>query len=261
MKPKPARFEWVKRPQLWVGLLATALVMSGSLWHPAQARPSEAWLTVQPVTIILPAAPVPEPIDCAKMACLALTFDDGPHAEYTPRILETLQRHKAKATFFVLGSHIKGNEALLKQIHDQGHEIGNHTWGHPYLTRLSLEQVTQEIARTQDAIIAAGVPAPQLFRPPYGDINDSIAQNIPLAIIRWNIDPKDWHPKHREDILAHMAAFAKPGGVVVLHDTEAFTADHLDQLLTQLEGQYKLVTISELFGLVPGQRGVYFGRN
>lgn len=254
---------FIKRGRLaghWYVALFVGLMVMVGLWafrfEIAPAEPEA--LVMFPVPQIAP--PEDHSVDCSQTRCLALTFDDGPEPTFTPSILETLKRHNAKATFFVLGSHVKGNEDLLKRMHAEGHEIGNHSWNHPSFTKLSPEQIDQEIRTTQEAVIAADVPAPQLFRPPYGDMNDEVKAQIPLAIVRWNIDPEDWHPKHRQNILAHLAVHAKPGGVVVMHDTEQFTVDSLDQILTQLEANFTLVTVSELFGLTPGQRGVYFGR-
>lgn len=199
--------------------------------------------------------------DCSAVKCIALTFDDGPDAALTPHILNVLKDHNIRATFFVMGRHVPGNEALLRRMHAEGHEIGNHSWSHPYFTKIPLDQVREEINSTQAAITKSGVPAPQLFRPPYGDVNEAVIAQIPLTIVRWNIDPEDWHPKKRDNMLGHMAAFAKPGGVVVMHDTEATTAERLEPLLVQLESQsYKVVTVSEALGIGSGQRGVFFGR-
>jgi peptidoglycan/xylan/chitin deacetylase (PgdA/CDA1 family) len=244
---------WARRPQYLCVLLAVVLVLIGYLLQPAQA----VIRAYEPSKVL---AATVQPVDCSRHACMALTFDDGPDAAITPQILDTLKRHNVHATFFVMGRHIPGNEALLRRIHDEGHEIGNHSWNHPYFTRLPQEQILSEITSTEEAITKTGVPAPHLFRPPYGDINQAVASQIPLTVVRWNIDPEDWHPKKREHMLEHMAAYARPGGVVVLHDTEVTTAQMLDPLLTQLESQYTLVTVSNLLDITPGQRGVFFGR-
>ncbi len=228
-------------------LLLAAQHQSGQA-DPVQAAVAPAEIQTPPIT------------DCSTTPCLALTFDDGPDRDFTPRVLDTLKRHNAHATFFVLGSHVAGKEELLRRMQAEGHEIGNHSWGHPYFTRISPEQRQAEIQSTQDAVIRAGAPAPQLFRPPYGDMNEAMAAEIPLAIIRWNIDPEDWHPRKKQFVPDHLAAYARPGGIVVMHDTEGTTADVLDALITQLEPNYKLVTVSEILGLTPGQRGTYFGR-
>ena len=201
-----------------------------------------------------------QPVDCSKAPCMALTFDDGPDPVYTPRILEILRRHKVRATFFVLGAHVPGNEELLRRIYSEGHEIGNHTWGHPDLTTLNPEQVEDQVAHTQFIIAAAGVPAPKMFRPPYGAVNDMVKAHVPLSIVRWNIDPEDWKAKEPAELAMQVFIHARPGGIVILHDTEARSADALETILQGLEGQYHLVTASDLLNIHAAQPGVFFGR-
>lgn len=249
------------RPQ-GVVLTMSVLLLAGFVLWPSQ--PSAANVPVQTVETSTATSTSAEPVitaNCEATKCLALTFDDGPDASLTPHILDTLKRHNAKATFFVLGSHVGGNEALLQRIHQEGHEIGNHSWSHPYFTRISPDQVRSEVLGTQAAITKAGVPAPHIFRPPYGDMNDIVVSQIPMSVVRWNIDPEDWHPKRQQQLVEHMAVHARPGAVVVMHDTEVTTAERLDLLLTQLESQqFTLVTVSTMLGLSPGQQGVYFAR-
>ncbi|HEX5176879.1 MAG TPA: polysaccharide deacetylase family protein, partial [Chthoniobacteraceae bacterium] len=99
---------------------------------------------------------------------IAMTFDDGPHVENTPRLLEMLKKRDIKATFFVVGECVVQYPALMKRIVAEGHEIANHSWSHPLLTKMSEEAVTAQIQRTHDAIVAATGVTPKLFRPPYG---------------------------------------------------------------------------------------------
>src|SRR5690606_12208163 len=117
-------------------------------------------------------------VDCSREACLALTFDDGPSAKHTPRILDLLDTHDAKATFFVVGQQVPGNEALLRRMHASGHEIGNHTWNHRKINELTPQELKDDIARTQQVVAEAGVPAPRLFRPPYGLFNATIRSHV-----------------------------------------------------------------------------------
>jgi peptidoglycan/xylan/chitin deacetylase (PgdA/CDA1 family) len=255
------------RPQFFVLLAAVGVLTLGAVWPALTQRSSVSHdvpghfassrhAGVSP----LPVRPVRPPVDCSVHACLALTFDDGPHAAVTPQILNILQRHQVHATFFVIGSHAHGNEQLLRRMYLEGHEIGNHTWDHPDLTTLTVEQVEMQVARTQAAVTAAGVPAPTLFRPPYGAVNNVVQAHVPLTFALWNVDPEDWRQETAKDVIDHVMPNVGAGRVVDLHDIHQPTADALDQLLNELSPHYQFVTFSELFAVGAGQRGVYYGR-
>jgi peptidoglycan/xylan/chitin deacetylase (PgdA/CDA1 family) len=204
-----------------------------------------------------PARPL---VDCGRQACLALTFDDGPSADATAIVLDALARHHAHATFFVVGSHIAGNEGLLRRMYQEGHEVGNHSWSHPHFTALTPDQMRAQVNDTQAAVVRAGVPAPTLLRPPYGDVNSTVEATIPMTVALWNVDPEDWNHKKPEDIPPLVENHVRAGRVVVLHDMHRPTADSLDTLLADLQKDYTLVTFSQLFDLPPGQPGRYYGR-
>lgn len=249
---------WV-RPQLVACLVVVCLLVAGFL--PPTEQESHAASTHKPLAALSPQRTVTPQTDCTKVACFALTFDDGPDTALTPQVLDILAKHRARATFFVLGAHVNGKEQILRRTHEAGHEIGNHSWSHAWFTRISLEQVEAEITNTQTAIMQAGVPAPRLFRPPYGDMNDAVRAHVPLTIVRWNIDPEDWHPKKQKRLVDNVAAAARPGGMAVLHDTEPTTVAQLEEVIAYLQGRgFALVTVSELLSLPAGQPGVFFGR-
>jgi peptidoglycan-N-acetylglucosamine deacetylase len=200
------------------------------------------------------------PVDCAETACMALTFDDGPDRAYTPKVLDILAAKKAKATFFLLGTKAAAHPDIVRRIHLEGHEIGNHSWNHPNLTKLSVAQIRDQVLLTQNAIVAAGVPAPQWFRPPYGAMNPQVRAHVPMAIGLWNVDPEDWDKKDKHAIKDHINAHAGPGRIVDLHDMHGPTAEALPIIIDDLSGHYKLVTMSELFNAQHGQRGEFYGR-
>jgi len=203
---------------------------------------------------------VSPPVDCAVRACLALTCDDGPSAAVTPQILDVLNRHHVHATFFIVGVNVPGNESLLRRMYQDGHEIGNHSWSHPDFTTLTLDQLDMQIQRTQAVVVAAGVPAPTLFRPPYGAVNSVVRNRVPLTFAMWNVDPEDWRQKTGKDVADHTIAGVRAGRVVDLHDTHKPTAEGLEQIITTLQPQYQFVTFSQLFDISPGQRGAFYGR-
>lgn len=251
------------RPQFLVGLVVMAAMLYGTsqaFRAPAQGELVVATKPQVAAAFIVTPPPKRPPVDCTKEACLALTFDDGPRADVTPRVLDTLAKHQARATFFVLGSQVGGNEGLLRRMYQEGHEIGNHSWSHPHFPQLSSDAMREQIHHTQAAVAKAGVPAPKLFRPPYGDTNSVVEATVPMTMALWNVDPEDWRHKNYEDILRTVKEHAKPGRVIVLHDTNKPTADCLDQLVSDLQKDYRLVTFSELFNLTASQPGKYYGR-
>ena len=125
-----------------------------------------------------------------------MTFDDGPSSETTPRLLEILKQRNIKVTFFLIGENAASNPDIVRRILADGHEIGNHSWTHPQLSRLSDDRVTAEINKTQDTIKDASGFTPTLLRPPYGAITtrqrEWIESQFGLNIILWSVDPFDW---------------------------------------------------------------------
>ncbi|MGT2741742.1 polysaccharide deacetylase family protein [Streptococcus plurextorum] len=180
---------------------------------------------------------------------VALTFDDGPNASTTPRILDILKGYQAKATFFVIGKSIAGNEELLKRMKSEGHEIGNHTWSHPSLPTLSADQITWQVNETSKAITKVTGDQVTLLRPPYGATNASVRSLLTYPQIMWDVDTEDWKNRNTESILANVKAQLHPGAVILLHDIHGSTADALPVVMDYLVSQgYRFVTISELYG-------------
>jgi peptidoglycan/xylan/chitin deacetylase (PgdA/CDA1 family) len=200
-------------------------------------------------------------VNCTLRPCLALTFDDGPNPYTTPQVLTILEREHIHASFFVVGSRVAGNQALLRRMFADGDEIGDHSWRHPDFTTLTPAQIKQQITLTQAAIKAAGVPPPTLFRPPYGAVDPEVIANVPLTIMFWNEDPRDWAASTPGEVEAAVEASARPGGVVDMHDIYRVTANALDPIIKKLKSEhYQFVTASQLLGLKPGQRGEFYGR-
>lgn len=198
--------------------------------------------------------------DCTQVSCIALTFDDGPNPLTTPKVLAVLEQKHVPATFFVVGSRVAGSEDLLRRMHADGDEIGNHSWSHPDLSRLTADQVKQQVQQTQDAIGRAGVPPPTLFRPPYGSVNQTVRDNVKLTFAFWNEDPKDWAANSWQQVLAASEASARPGGVVDMHDIYNVTANALGPLIDNLKGRgFNFVTMSQLMGETP-PNNQFFGR-
>jgi peptidoglycan-N-acetylglucosamine deacetylase len=185
---------------------------------------------------------------------IAMTFDDGPSAENTPRLLEMLKQRDIKATFFLIGQNVASNPDLVRRILAEGHEIGNHSWTHPQLSKLSDQKVTAEITKTQDAIKEASGFTPTLLRPPYGAITprqrEWIENQFGLSIILWSVDPFDWKRPGASVITQRILSQARPGAIILSHDIHKQTVDAMPATLDGLMRKgFKFVTVSQLIAL------------
>ena len=194
-------------------------------------------------------------MDCAKSKCLALTFDDGP-GPYTARLLEILKRHFARATFFVVGRNAAAYPQLLRRMAAENHEIGNHTYDHADLVKLSAAGIHSEVRRTQQVVHQAIGRWPTIMRPPYGAINPRVNQAIGLPEIMWKGDTLDWLHRDSGRVRRSVLKLARRNAVILVHDIRKTTVAAMPATLSGLIRRgYTLVTVSELFGgrrLLPG---------
>src|SRR5690625_1949779 len=181
---------------------------------------------------------------------IALTFDDGPSADVTPRVLDILKQYNAKATFFMLGSQVDYHPEIAKLVADAGHEIGNHTDQHQDLTKLGPDGIRTEIESTSDKINNITGTRPYLVRPPYGAYNEHVkndAANYGNSIILWSVDSLDWKSRNADAINDEIQQQLTPGSIVLMHDIHPTTADALPKLLETLQQEgYQFVTVSQL---------------
>lgn len=163
-----------------------------------------------------------------------LSFDDGPHNPNTVRVLEVLKKHNVKALFFLIGRNIPGNEAIVRQIVDEGHRIGNHSFSHHYWIDVwPTQKVTNDFAECQQ-LIHQFQPASKLFRPPYGVTNPNIAKavkSLQLQSIGWNVRSYDTSIKEVEKIKERVLSQLKPGAIILLHDRLDFMPELLEKLI------------------------------
>ncbi|WP_250214091.1 polysaccharide deacetylase family protein [Acrocarpospora catenulata] len=209
-----------------------------------------------------PRAPLPRLLDCVKLKCVALTFDDGP-MDATAEVLDTLAAHQAKATFFVVGQMVSDQTSgLLRRMVEEGHELGNHSWDHPNLTGISADSLRMQLESTQQVVQRYTGVKMTVMRPPYGATDQRVAaatKREGLAQILWGLDTLDWRDRNA-DLVARRAAMAEPGDVVLMHDIHRTTIDAVPKLLDALDGKgFTYVTVSELFGeMDPGRE--YFDK-
>lgn len=199
-------------------------------------------------------------LDCHRQKCIALTFDDGPGL-YTNQILDTLEQHHAKATFFTLGRNVVEDPNTVKRAHDMGMAVGDHTWNHLMLSKASDAVAETEISRTASAIWDATGAPPFAVRPPYGDFSKS-TPHADLPFVVWDIDSEDWKNKNAQITTNRILTAAHPGGIVLMHDIHPSTAQALPGVVEKLQEQgYTLVTVPELLGNQLNSEGVYFSGN
>ena len=192
---------------------------------------------------------------------VALTFDDGPDPKTTPQALDILKKYGAKATFFMVGQNIAGNEAIVKRVHNEGHQIGIHTWDHPVLTKLPLESAKKEILDTQTAINNVIGIKPMITRPPYGAINTTIQNSVDQSFIMWNVDSLDWKTRNTKAIMQEIAK-TQPGSIILMHDIHQTSIDALPSVLEYLKSNgYTLVTVDELLEGQLEPHRIYYGRD
>ncbi|MEU7719036.1 polysaccharide deacetylase family protein [Streptomyces tibetensis] len=152
---------------------------------------------------------------------MVLTFDDGPDPRYTPHILDTLAEYDVRAMFFVCGEMVAGGKNLLARMADEGHVVGNHTWSHPLLTRLTRRQIRSEMERTSDVIEDAYGERPEWFRAPYGAWNRTafrLGAELGMEPLGWTVDTLDWTTPGVRSIANRVEHGAAPGVVVLSHD-------------------------------------------
>src|SRR5438477_7207137 len=182
---------------------------------------------------------------------IAMTFDDGPSATLTPKLLDLLAAHRIKATFFVIGENVAEHPEVVARAAREGHEIGNHSWSHPNFGKMSDESVRRQLWQTDDAIKNATGKRPILLRPPYGSITARekhwIHDELGYQIILWDVDPYDWKRPGPAVVRNRILKETQPGSIVLSHDIHPGTIEAMPSTFDALEAKgFKFVTVSEL---------------
>jgi len=211
-------------------------------------------------------SPAPNPVSSEKITFtevnvdgpyIAMTFDDGPHATNTPKLLEMAAERHIKLTFFVLGECVEQNPDVLRREVAEGHEIGNHSWSHPNLAKLSDADVRSQLQRTEDIIEkTAGIKA-KLMRPPYGELTKRqrilVNHQFVYKVILWDVDPLDWKRPGSNVVAQRIIAGARPGSIILSHDIHPPTIAAMPQVFDALLAKgFKFVTVSELLAMDKG---------
>jgi peptidoglycan-N-acetylglucosamine deacetylase len=203
------------------------------------------------------------------MRRIHLTFDDGPHAVNTPKLLDALKKADILATFFVVGKNLETKEGidLVRRAAAEGHQIGNHTYSHPHLTELNKDQIREEILKTE-SLIGGMNNGIKIFRPPYGHRNslvDRVVKSLGYRMVLWNVDTLDWHTEHRsrwvergmEQIAGHRDS------IVLAHDVHSTTVENVGKFIASIRSLScsRFVPPSEAFPRERRSAGNFYLRN
>jgi len=214
--------------------LTVVSVLAALLLFPQETSPSA-----------LPADSAQEGIESKY---IAITFDDGPKRSTTSTLLDGLARRGVRATFFLIGEQVPGNEDLVQRMELDGHEIGIHSYTHGRLTALNDADFAAEVDRARVVLRNAVGREEYLLRPPYGDTDPGVLRRANSPIILWSIDPRDWSDRNPQRQVQEILSRAKDGDIVLLHDIYESSVETAFQVIDQLRQQgFYFLTVSELF--------------
>jgi peptidoglycan/xylan/chitin deacetylase (PgdA/CDA1 family) len=223
--------------------------------------PAEVSKQAPPSPLPEPPPPPQEPIDCSKVPCVALTFDDGPSPN-SAGLLDQLRALGVKATFFNTGQNVVNHPDQVKRQVDDGHVVAGHSWNHTDMRKQKPGKACDDAARTAEAIRNASGVETILVRPPYGGWNQTVLSACQgMTFILWNVDTLDWSTHDAAKITDHALNDSKPGSIILMHDTVPETVDALPGVVAGLRDLgYALVTVPELWTspITPGQ-AIYSG--
>jgi peptidoglycan-N-acetylglucosamine deacetylase len=243
-------------------LLAAALPVACTAQNAATPAPAAA--STSPAAAAAPAAPAAPKI--VYNACnvdgpyVAMTFDDGPHATNTPRLLDMLKQRGIKATFFVVGQCAQEYPQIMKRIVAEGHEVASHSWSHPNLQRMGEGGVREQLQRTHDIIKETAGVTPKVMRPPYGAYSPAQArlwhELWGYKVIIWDVDPYDWKYRNAARVHSEILRQTRSGSIILTHDIHKTTIDAMPETLDDLTAKgFKFVTVSDLLAMdKPGNR-------
>ncbi|GKH33098.1 hypothetical protein CE91St64_25050 [Faecalicatena contorta] len=180
---------------------------------------------------------------------IAITFDDGPSAVYTPRLLDGLKERGVKATFFLIGQNIEkeGGSEIVKRMYEEGHLIGNHTYHHVEITKVSNDEAYQELMLTNEAIENITGEEVQFMRPPFGLWQKELEKKIHVLPVMWSIDPLDWATENVDEIVNKVVTEAQENDIILLHDCYDSSVKAALRIIDLLQAEgYEFVTVDEL---------------
>lgn len=240
---------------LLAGLLLLGLYSTGAAARteerPAEELPAEiltvsTLYTAEPQTAARP-VPSPAPDEAAQCPKIAITFDDGPHPQYTEQLLDGLKERGVHATFFVTGEHASLHPDIIRRMYEEGHLIGNHTYSHMQLRNNNREQFKEELIKTNEIITEITGEDVVYVRPPYGSWDKKFETELNMFPVLWTIDPLDWCSHNADCITSKILARAGENDIILMHDYYDTTVVAALQVIDDLmEKGYVFVTVEEI---------------
>lgn len=178
---------------------------------------------------------------------VALTFDDGPNASYTGKLLDGLKERGISASFFLIGECIEGNEELVKRMDEEGHLIGVHCLRHADLTKEKIADAKEQLDVTRRMIAGVTGKEPEYMRPPYGSWNENLSEQVSMIPVFWSVDSIDWKLKNTQKIVKKVVRDTDDGDIILMHDEFATSVEAAFQIIDNLSANgYTFVTVDEL---------------
>ena len=178
---------------------------------------------------------------------VALTFDDGPHPVYTPEMLDVLKEKNVKATFFLLGQQVEQYPDIVKRMSEEGHLIGNHSYKHEQLSKLSSVQACTQVNRTNELIYSITGKYPEYLRPPFGDWKDRLDCEVNMIEVLWDVDTLDWSSQNKDKVVNKVMKNVEEGDIILMHDSYQSTVEATAEIIDRLQEEgYEFVTVDEL---------------
>lgn len=229
--------------------LVGVLLLCGILWLPPAQVPASTELKLE----------MPEPGRGQKLA--ALTFDDGPHPEFTGPLLDGLRERGIKATFFLVGTQIQYAPELVSRMAREGHQIGVHTFSHVSVTGLEREEFRLQVEGTRRLIYSLLGERELWLRPPYGILDENAQNWADGPVVLWSVDPEDWKDANVKRIKEHIVSHTRDGDIILLHDIYPTSVEAALGAVDELQKQgFRFVTVARLMeerGVVPQSGQVY----
>lgn len=196
-------------------------------------------------------------VDCTLLPCVALTYDDGPSSG-TASVLDALAAHRGAATFFLVGKNVSSYADVIRREVDEGHDIGNHSWSHPSLPKIPVDEMKKELRSTSRAISDVIDKPVRLLRPPYGEYNQAVVDAAGVPLILWDVDTNDWRGPDDASLVDAAVNRPRPGSIVLQHDVQANTVRTVSAVYEGLADRgFVLVNLTQLFGGTLPTSGVY----